>query len=384
MKYKEFVPFLMELNVRNLSLLFEAYKWILVDEFSNANFRVYFKYVNDNKIEVLIPKADTNKKKGYIQIVLDAVETFSIIEGFTIKEIINKLASPNSNIVNIRYIKSNDNSSLIPGNVFVSMIENAKKMYVHSFLDLNLDTRKKYRRGRLSKDADNILNNLYFGQTEIGSYILPMYLPKGVSNENDLLDYIGLEDNLVLENSNETKAITKMFESINVIKDKIDSNESLDELLNVDNDNFVSINFIDAVSELGIYDTSTRIEFSVDSNSLKRDVVTSPAISIQSKYTSKMKEFANEYKKNMEAETEIIGRLYKVGTQPDVLDRELISVKIKGLSKSNKEVTRICEFRFDEEIQHIIFDAFERGVLIRVNGEPERKKLLNCSIEVLN
>lgn len=379
-KYK---TYLKKISNRNVTKLFEAYNWMPLDEFSEASFRVYYKYIDNLKYEVLLPKADAKEKKGYSNLILDAIGVFSLVEGFSENEIIRKIASPDSNIVNIRYFQENHNSSLIPGNAITSMIEGAKKMYIHSYLDLDNATRKTYRRGRLSKDVEILMNDVYFGQTEIGSYILPMYLPKGLSNENDLLDYIEDESKNIKPTTKETKAIQRMFDSMRMVTSLNEDSNSLTDLLDVNNDDFVSINFIDALSDLALKSKNANIELDIDSNSLKTDVINVLPTTMKSKHASNLKKFVNEYKKIADNDNEVVGRLFKFGTKPEMLDRENITVQIKGVSKSGNPITKNCNFIFDEEIQHTILDAIEKADLVRIIGDIEGKKLIDCTIEVL-
>jgi len=348
----------------------------------------------DNEFEQLTVPKKKGHSLSYQALITDIIYDLSNNNKISRDEVINNIINVDKYILNIRYANSTMINNNIPASALYELLDNTKKLYLNAFDDTNLREEYKtaYRRGKFSDQVKAIEKNLEFGQTATGSYVIPMLIPKEDENyelhDGDLFDSQNYD--FTKETGNEEfldstgKAIVSMIEKIDIVKKSIDENKDLDELVNLKSNDFISVDYLNSLSNIGDNQDSTTIEFfssikiSGDKNFIKSDFT--------NKYKDKVNQFVEKYKKANKADNIFTGKLYKLTVdKPDVIDRKLLIVSLEGQSidSSSSKLQRLtCEFEYDE-YKDIIFNAIEQGLTVKVIGDRVGQKLINCKAEII-
>jgi hypothetical protein len=135
-------------------------------------------------------------------------------------------------------------NGLIPLNEGIRLLDNAKEMLASSFLAVN--SKKKNFLGPRSEAINNVLELVELGQTEEGSFIINIYIPR---------DYFTGDESMLFEEPSFTrKALILMENATNSLIEKIDEYRKTDniEIFNLCIQNGVSSNFCHAISEISL------------------------------------------------------------------------------------------------------------------------------------
>jgi len=348
----------------------------------------------DNEFEQLTVPKKKGHSLSYQALITDIIYDISDNNKISKDEVINNIINVDKYILNIRYANSTMINNNIPASALYELLDNTKKLYLNAFADTNLKEEFKtaYRRGKFSDQVKTLEKNLEFGQTATGSYVIPMLIPKEDVNyelhDGDLFDSQNYD--FTKETGNEEfldstgKAIVNMIEKIEIVKKSIDENKDLDDLVNLKSNDFISVDYLNSLSNIGDNQDSTTIEFfssikiSGDKNFIKSDFT--------NKYKNKVNQFVEKYKKANKSDNIFTGKLYKLTVdKPDVIDRKLLIVSLEGQSidSSNSKLQRLtCEFEYDE-FKDIIFNAIEQGLTVKVIGDRVGQKLINCKAEII-
>ncbi len=113
--------------------------------------------------------------RGYSQRVVEILDSLSEFESRSIFDIAKDIVNFNSDLVKVRVIHSDVEGGSIPLDDGVLLIENAKELLVSS--TLSTFVKKRFFSGGRSRDAQNFIDSLRLGQTEVGSFIVSILAP---------------------------------------------------------------------------------------------------------------------------------------------------------------------------------------------------------------
>ncbi|MBU1143336.1 MAG: hypothetical protein KKH92_06800 [Firmicutes bacterium] len=366
--------------------------WTIIDDsFDSPN---YLLSKNDEDFKQLLIPKKKGSSQSYKNIIQTIIYEIALVQQTNEDVIINNIANVDKYVVNIRYANPNVKNSNIPASILYELLENAKKLYLNSYADVNLKdiTATPYRRGKTLDQIQNLDGRLEFGQTTTGSYIIPLLIPKEDINfelhdgdifENQNFDFNNETGNEELLDSN-GKAILNMIEKMDLVKSIIDDKEDLNIIIDPSSENFVSVNYLSSLSSIGDESDETIIEFS--STVIKNNDVKNIKSSFSSRYKKKVFAFVEEYKKTNKLDNIFTGKLYKLTVDnTEVIERKTLVVSLEGQSissASSKIQKLVCEFEY-ERYKDIIFNAIENGLTVKVEGDRTGNKLSNCSAEII-
>lgn len=105
------------------------------------------------------------------------------------------------------------------------------------------------------------LSNCRFGQTEIGSYVVPVVCPFAELDKNEDFKQLSIfSDEEQCANSLTRQVTNRVMRNISFIKSKIDNGE-IDQLISQDKGQTISANFYEALGGLTLDSTDTDMEF---------------------------------------------------------------------------------------------------------------------------
>lgn len=348
-----------------------------------------YNFNENHYIQVKVPRFIDINSYSYTSLIDETLEKISMNHGISLDRLVNDIINVNNKIIHIRYYNENMKNYNIPAKEITDLLENSKKMFLSSYADANLsyEDRIEYRRGNYTKEIKELADKIEFGQTQEGSYIIPMLIP--FTDKTNIIEDIFANSNLDFDEitNTETKmdpteiAIEKMITTIDEIKTFIDNQSSLEELLNKKSSKFTSIDYMNSLSNIGNLSTHSNVEFYSTINNKKSVKVKS---SITNKYYDRINKFVETYKNKNETFNKFTGKLRRIDVEPNIFERTLISTKLEGQAVDNPEskIQKIdCEFSYDKH--DIVFEAMEKGLTVIVEGDREANKLTNCSLVVI-
>lgn len=367
--------------------------WTIIDD--SINSPNYLMSKNDDKFKQLLIPKNKGLSQSYRNIIKSIIIDIAFDQESNEEAVINNIANVDKYIVNIRYANPNIKNSNIPASILYELLENAKKLFLNSYADVNLKdiTATPYRKGKPMDQIQDIDVRLEFGQTTTGSYIIPLLIPKEDINfdlhdgdlfENQNYDFNKETGNDEVLDSN-GKAILNMIEKIDLVKSIIDERGDLNSILDPSSSDFVSVNYLSTLSNIGDENDDTIVELS--SIVAKNKDIKNVKTSFNAQYKKKVSTFVEEYKKAYKLDNAFTGKLYKLTVDnTEVIERKNLIVSLEGqsLSSTHSKVQKlVCEFEYDK-YKDIIFNAIEYGLTVKVEGDRNGNRLSNCSAEIIN
>lgn len=327
-----------------------------------------FQYINDGQFEqVTIPNDRT--LFDYSMALYQAVRVMADIERKPIEQMLLTLLNPHSDIIKIRIADPNVEPGNIPFDAAVDFYENARKLIAASARDV-LHPRK-YHAGRPDDSVQKFVSQCRFGQTEVGSYVVPLVCPfmemdTGVYEQLSIFDK---EDECA---ESLTRKVTRhLMEGIHSIKAAVDT-ESEPEIS-------VSANFCDAV--IGV--CGQRVEAIVDfhaewSPAVKKNIPAFSSVRLNSDYIAPIKAISKTLKPNQEHTVKILGRVQELNADPMPENRQGGHIKVSYLDERGK--AGILSAILDAESYAQAIEAHQKGRYVSLEGIiPEGNRTMDCS-----
>ncbi|MDR2410735.1 MAG: hypothetical protein LBE13_21850 [Bacteroidales bacterium] len=218
------------------------HQWINEDKY-NEFFTIWHRREKDNfKYELIVPESNNIK---YFHKTIE--KTLFVLADFYNKTPIQVIDDFNNSLQDkVKYSLKSEmtKNGLIPLNEGIRLLDNTKEMIASSFLAVN--KKKKNFLGPRSDTINDVLQSVELGQTEEGSFIINIYIPRDY--------FIGDESILFEEPSFTRKALTLMENATNSLIGKIDTYRETDNIKIFDSciEEGVSSNFCHAISEISL------------------------------------------------------------------------------------------------------------------------------------
>jgi hypothetical protein len=218
------------------------YKWLNEDKY-NELFTIWHRPEKDNfKYELIVPE---NNNIRYFRKTIEKI--LFVLADFYNKTPIQIIDDfDNSQQDKVKYSLKSEvtKNGLIPLNEGIRLLDNTKEMLASSFLAVN--KKKKNFLGPRSDTINNVLKSVELGQTEEGSFIINIYIPRDY--------FMGDESILFDEPSFTRKALTLMENAATSLIEKMDEYRDSNniEVFSSCVEKGVSSNFCHAISEISL------------------------------------------------------------------------------------------------------------------------------------
>jgi hypothetical protein len=239
----------MSLKIDNFILSFEyvafskyliGHQWLNEDKY-NESFTIWHRPEKNNfRYELIIPE-DNNIR--YFRETIEKI--LSVLANYYNKTPIQIIDDFNKSLQDkVKYSLKSEmtRNGLIPLNEGIRLLDNTKEMLASSFLAVN--SKKKNFLGPRSDTINDVLQSVELGQTEEGSFIINIYIPRDY--------FLGGEAILFEELSFTRKALALMENATNSLIEKIDDYKETNniEVFASCVEKGVSSNFCHAISEI--------------------------------------------------------------------------------------------------------------------------------------
>lgn len=306
-----------------------------------------------------------------------AVETLAEAEGRSLEQVFLYLLNPSADVLKIRIEKRGIEAGSILFNDTMRIYENARDLVGAATLDV-LHPRR-YHRGRMDKTVMNFLADCRFGQTEIGSYVISVICPFAELDERG--DYRQLsifsdEDRCAVSL---TRQITnKVMASIASIKRHIDDGE-MGKLVS-DDTGTISANFYEALTGLSLEEDDVRVDFMAEwSPVVGKTSAVEDRLFLTHDYCQPIKEAIGKLKGEPLGSTEIIGRIKKLESSPDINMRTTGKITVVYLDENSRPKTVSAVLSRNDYNQAM--QAHEGGRYVELIGRVTGKNPPNMECE---
>ncbi len=341
--------------------------------------KIYQKTLDDELYQVNLPFS--RDFADYNNAIYKAIEALAKTEKKSVEQLILELLNPLSDIIRVRMKSATVESGSIFVEEAIRLFDNTKKMLMATTQDIS--SPKTYHRGRASEKVLQFIENCRFGQTEIGSYVISLVCPFSVITDTGVIQLSLFTEEQEAAQSTTRKATNKLIRSIAKIKQQIDDSQNLENLV-IDEQDMISVNFLESVSNLNLDKCNTEIEISVKwAPTITENRTEVDSLSITHDYYTPIKTVVDKYKaKEKEILTVVTGKISDLKASPNTESRKNGTIKIRYIG-DNITKTKVIEAKLDVDSYNIAIAAHGEGKLVRVSGENEHGKLNNCSIEII-
>lgn len=315
-----------------------------------------FQHIKDNRLEqVTIPNDRT--LFDYSMALYQAVRTIADVEGRPIEQMLLMLLNPHSDIVKIRI----DDPSIEPGNIpfdyAVELYENARKLIAASARDVLHP--KKYHAGRPEDSIQRFVSQCRFGQTEVGSYIVPLVCPF-MDIDSGLYEQITIFDKADECAESLTRKVTRhLIEGINSIKTAVDTESEMETS--------VSANFCDALVGICGQRAEALVDFNIQwSPAVRENVPSTSSARLNGDYIAPIRAISKMLKPSQEQTTKILGRIKELKADPLPENRQSGHVKVSYLDEEGK--SGVLTAALDTESYEKAIEAHRKGLYVSLEG----------------
>lgn len=326
-----------------------------------------FQYTKDGQFEqVTIPNDRT--LFDYSVALYQAVRTIADVEGRPIEQMLLTLLNPHSDIIKIRI----DDPSIEPGNIpfdaAVEFYDNARRLITASARDV-LHPRN-YHVGRPDDSVQKFVSQCRFGQTEIGSYVVPLVCPfmDVDSGPHEQLTIFDKADECA---ESLTRKVTRhLIEGIHSIKSAVDTESEL--IIPV------SANFCDAVIGICGQHMEALVNFRTQwSPAVQKNIPSFSSVSLNSDYIAPIKAISKTLRPSQEQTMKILGRVKELKADPLPENRQGGCIKVSYLNEEGK--AGVLTASLDAESYAKAIEAHQKGLYVSLEGTiPERNRQMDC------
>lgn len=360
--------------VKNINLI-EFSKLLISSGWKKVPFKkdyiaIYKKESEDDFFQISLPQ--TNEFRNYDNVVLEAIAEYAKSEGISNNEALLTVQYPNSDILHLRINDDQIQAGSITMDAAVRIYDNAKKLLTATAMDI-IDP-KNMHKGRQPQTVGSFVNNCRFGQTEIGSYVIPVVCPLQNLDENsdDAQQLSLFSDEDILSESFTRQVTSRLMDNLGIISNCVKNEGNLEDITNRPSDKIISSNFLEALEELNdMQDADDFLDFHI---SWARRAPNNRSETQDIEFNRDIKPIlsaaSNKLKDDIRPDISILGRITKLKSVPDATERKEGTVEIVYIDdQSHKKTAKVI---LGKEDYNLAVDAHKKGNLVRIAGTTDK------------
>jgi hypothetical protein len=329
--------------------------------------RVFSAIKAEKEYQVTIPLRE--ELYDYGMLMVKAIQDIADYQQFSINSVATFLQNPTSDIVRIRLVSVNATEGVICLDDAVSLYENAKKLLTSVASEVS--SPQKTFVGSYPKAVNEFINSCKFGQTEIGSYIIPVVCPFAVSNSPTEYEQISIfSENEKWENAFTRRITKKLLSNIITVKSAIDLSEEKKIIEDYDRHN-ISGNFLDSLANMDLQQESSELEFSLEwSPIVTSNRHTTSSVKISHDYYEPIRSLSKRYKQTNPSLRKIVGKITELSGDGDVDKRKNGKITVSYIENNEgKEKIKHAHAVLSLADYDIALQAHKNGDDVRLQGE---------------
>jgi hypothetical protein len=301
------------------------------------------------------------------------VENIARASNKNIEQIILELLNPMADVLKFRINEPEIENGSIFVEYAIKLYENVKKLITATAMDVLQP--KKIHLGRPDSNIISFINSCRFGQTEIGSYVVSVVCPMA-NIIDDKYEQLSLFDGEDIGAYSLTRNTTnKLISSINIVKESIDKGNLESAIYNNSNgENIVSINFLDALSEINIYKNNSILNISAQyAPTIRKNMLDNASVTVNSDYYNPINALVRKIKISKGNEKTYVGRISRLNAIPDAEKRMGGFITIVFIDESGKRATASVNLKREDYDSAI--EAHREGKNVQIIGTLSGSKI---------
>ena len=291
---------------------------------------------------------------------------------------------PNADIINVRVNDEDIAAGIINFDTAVRIYEDTKKILTVTALDV-IDPRPIHKGGK--QVVTKFIESFKFGQTKVGSYIVPVICPlQEIDEREDKTAQLSLfSEESTLSNSFTRKVTTRFMDNLDKIRKCIEVSSEISFLTENNIGNIMSSNFLDVLLDFNNFgssksDISFKIYWSRKAEENRSEAI---EVTLTKDINPILEAMSKKIKENVQPpDISIIGRIKELNAIPDIERREEGWAKIIYVDSQRSKTSK---FKLDKSDYNLALDAHKRGLYVKVEGsiidlEKKYYKALSFSV----
>jgi hypothetical protein len=313
---------------------------------------------------LLLPSS--NHFADYTERIYDVIEFLAHTEKKDIISFVQDLLLDPCDVIRFRIVHNEADSGTVPLDAGFNFLESAKKILFITACDLVQP--EKYHKRLSLKGAQQFINNCRVGQTERGSFILPIICPFIENDKEEKPRNLSLYQKDLIPNSFTRKVTNRLMWSLSFVKSCIDSDE-LDKVIDLEGEQMISSNFLESIIDLLSILEKIDTEISASWSPFNTfDQKLPQKLKISSDYLQPIEAISSKIKKSSEEDIEDIfyGKISQCKANPDSHNRTEGEITFNFLYDEEK-VLKAKILLKNEDYNHAI-NAHLEGKTVQIKG----------------
>lgn len=354
-----------------IRLFLEKCGWEEIVFKNKKRFDVYQKKKDGELYQINVPIFDN--LSDYEDMIVEACNEIAFFEGLEFDDVVSKICNPQADIIKIRTNNPEVFDGSIPFDTAINLFENSKKVIADAAMDVS--NKMTYRTARYGKDVERFISKCRFGQTKRGSYVISIICPFDNVDENGREQLTLISEPAVKMENYTRQVVKKLFSSIKKISSAIENNRDLSDLLKQDSDDFVSLNFMEDLGNLGVSDRDGFVEIKAELDPTLKEEAPLQAVVFESNKKTKLVNFVETYKQkeldDQKTDT-FYGYISKTKSEPILQQRVDGEITIKEQSTGLNYRVVLQNKDYDRALV-----AHKNGKLVKIVGIKQNDRIIN-------
>lgn len=298
-----------------------------------------------------------------------AVQDVAKLENRTVDQVLLTLLNPHSDIVTVRVT----DPRFVPGSVsfdaVIALYEKTRELIAASACDVLYPL--KWHTGCPDDDVQEFVSLCRFGQTEVGSLVVPVVCPLLCADGDSYRQLTVFDSDETCAQSLTRSATRHIVEGIHSIKSAIDT----DTPLSIP----VSADFCDAVAGICGLGPEAEVAFQVQwSPVFRQNIPSFSSVELCRDYVAPLNTISRSLRPNTERRTRIVGRILRLSADPFLENRQSGQIEVEYLDEREKAGFLIATLDVESYMEAI--EAHREGQYVSIKGTiPEGSKNMNCT-----
>ena len=352
------------INGLGFSKVLSASGWIRIP-FKKDYIAIFQKHHGDTFSQVDIPLS--KDIRGYSEMMVKAISEFAEAEGISEDNAMLILQYPNADIIQIRISDPAMQAGTITMDAANKVYDNARKLLAATAQDV-IDPRKVHK-GRPSSKVSSFIGNCRFGQTEVGSYIVPLVCPlQDINEEQEIAEQLSLfNDDYRLSSSFTRKVTARLMDNLEDISSCAMNGGDISTITERSDERLISVNFLDALESLN---ATPILDFSISwSNQASMNRSRIDKVRFSNDMNPVISASSIELKGSVKPDISIIGKVISLKAVPDAEERTEGIAEIIYIDENEK--IRRAKAILSREDYNIALDAHKRGLHVHMEGKDQ-------------
>lgn len=305
-----------------------------------------------------------SKLYGYDRAMKEAFDTLCAFTGLTGRLLAIEIMFPKSDVLNFHLENDEISVGAYSLDEIVNFYNSSKKLITATAMDVT--SPKLIQKGRASEQSRAFIDGCRFGQTEIGSYQVPVICPEIVNSQRSIFEF---EDQLSFSRTIEVK----LLNNVRKLKSSIEDGSFDERLFDNTEQPEMSTTFLKSVHRIIEKPSSSLV---IQAHWNKHGSGKVPDINqaeINNEYASSIHDVLNRFRLRLKGSLSYTGRISELKAEEDAQNRDSGQISLKYMDGDNVKSVSI---KLNSEEYKQAVRCHERGLYVNIHTERQEGSLI--------